>query len=674
MIQANQTKQIGQLLISSLDPSLLQRDVFWFEEHAEKIIHAAKTDQFWRHNALIVNTHQKITLSDLLLRIDELGYEKKYSVFYPGTYAHRGGIIEIFPINHSSSFLIEMFGNNIEEIILQPLKISEKERSSFLTRKAKKENDLITHLKEGEYITHIDHGIGQYIGQITKESITKSDTPDDRYIVMHYAPAKPGGMPDKLFVPLRQIKKISRYLGFITPSLHRLGSQTWRTTTRKAKENAIKLAKELLELYAMRHKTTRTAYNIETDWEKTIESSFPFQETEDQLRALEDIKKDLQSTKPMDRLVVGEVGFGKTEVALRAAVIAASNGMQVAILAPTTILADQHYYNFKKRIESLPIEIGLLSRFEKKYEQKKTIQKLSSGSIDIIIGTHRLLGKDIIFKKLGLLIIDEEQKFGVKQKEKIKAYKNQVDILSLSATPIPRTLYLALSNLRDISEINSAPSGRQAIETKIIPWNEEDAKKALQKELERNPKGQIYWLHNRIETIEKMREIVSRLAPHAKIAVAHGRMNEQSLRKILQEFKDHKKDILLSTTIIENGLDLPKVNTLIVDDASRLGLAQAHQLRGRVGRSHEKAFAYFFHPKHMSQQAQLRLAALEQYSYLGAGLEIAKKDLEIRGAGNVLGREQSGAINQVGMNLYCQMLSDAVEEFRMQEQSTFTAV
>jgi len=394
-----------------------------------------------------------------------------------------------------------------------------------------------------------------------------------------------------------------------------------------------------------------------------IASSFRYEETPDQIEAIEEIKKDLEKEKPMDRLLCGDVGFGKTEVALRAMIKVVKSEYQAAMICPTTILANQHFQNFKQRLKNLPIKVAMLSRLQSKKEQKEIIQKLGTGEIDIVVGTHRLLSKDVSFKNLGLLIIDDEQRFGVRQKEKLKKMRASLDILSLSATPIPRTLYLSLSSLRNISLIQTPPVGRLPIKTFILPFKEKLIKEAIENEIKRG--GQVYYLHNRVETIKGAKLLLEKLVPAAKIGIAHGRLKERELVKVMEDFQNKKIDVLVATTIIENGLDLPNVNTLIVADATRLGISQAYQIRGRIGRSHIQAFSYFLYGSHLTGKTKMRLDALKEAEELGSGYKIALKDLEIRGAGNILGKEQSGNINKVGLNLYCQILSEAVDKLRI---------
>lgn len=647
---------LSELIIASMDPSFIERGVLWFKKEYENIKKARETQSFFANNTALIKEKQKISPAECIHTIDDLGYERAFNATKPGTFAQKGGMIELFPINYSHPIRIVFVGNTIEEIIPIESALDEKTRERELKQKFLKEQSLLRTLKEKEYVVHENHGIGIYKGV---QHLAHDN--EQRYLVIEYAPPRPGAMPDRLFVPTRHIKKISRYIGFTTPAIHRLSSQVWMTTRRKAAQHIIAMAKELLTLYEERERATRHAYHIDNSFEHEVARTFQFEETPDQLQAINDIRNDLESTKPMDRLVCADVGFGKTEVALRASAFAVSAHKQVAILTPTTILADQHFTTFKKRLSHLPVRIALLSRLETKSSQKKIIHDIKEGLIDIVIGTHRLLSKDITFHNLGLLVIDEEQRFGVKQKERLKSIKSSVDVLGLSATPIPRTLHMILSGLKPISIMETPPTQRKAIETIVAPFNMSLAEQAIQEELKRH--GQIYWLHNRIETLNNIERAIKKHVHHIRIATIHGRMGEKQLRETMNIFRSKKADLLLATTIIENGLDLTNVNTLIIDDATRLGLSQAHQIRGRIGRSDKKAYAYLFHPQRMTDNAHERLQALSDFAHLGAGFEIAKRDLEIRGAGNILGPEQSGTLNQVGLNLYCEMLARAVEEF-----------
>jgi len=643
--------EIEKVFIAGLTPYFLERDNFWFEKNIEKILEARKTQAFFKDSTLFIEKNQSYNLSQFLRKLDEIGYEKVFQVADPGEFSQRGGIVDVFPINLNYAIRSEFFGNKIEHIEKLPIKLQDEKSAKEILKKRLKSQKLFSDLKglkSGDYIVHLDHGIGIYNQQFIINN--------QPYYQLEYAAG------DKLYVPLELKRKLSRYVGFGIPRTSRLGSFIWQRTKKKIKEEATKLARELLDIYAKREVGKRPPYLPDDEIDFQLANSFQYLETPDQIQAIEDIKKDLEKDVPMDRLVCGDVGFGKTEVALRTAIKAVKSGWQVVLICPTTILANQHFQNFTARLKNFPIEIRTLSRLQSKKEQRKIIEDLKLGKVDILIGTHRILSKDVDFKKLGLLIIDDEQRFGVRQKEKLKKLKTSLDILSLSATPIPRTLYLALSSLKTISLIQTPPAGRLPIQTFVLLWSKETIKRAIEKEISRG--GQVYYLHNRVETIEKVKKFLENLLPKAIIDIAHGRLKEKELVKVMDDFQNRKTDILLATTIIENGLDLPNVNTLIAADATKLGLAQAYQIRGRIGRSHLQGFAYFLYGERLSDLAKERLQTLKEASELGSGYKIALKDLEIRGAGNILGKEQSGNINAVGLNLYCQMLSDAIEKIK----------
>ena len=640
-----------KLIVASITPYFLEKGNVWFEENFQKVEEARKTQPFFEENTLILKENEPYSLSEVLAKLDELGYEKVFSVTEPGEFTIRGGLIELFPINTNNAFRLEFLGNKVERIEELPLKIKDEKKTKEILQKRLKSQKLfsdIKNLKPGEYVVHLDHGVGTFTGYSTLQDI--------EYYVLEYAAG------DKLYIPVGLERKLSRYIGFTEPKISRLSSPFWIKTKRKIKEEVEKLAKQLLELYAKREVATRHQYAAPTEISKEIAASFPFEETPDQTEAIQDIEKDLETNTPMDRLVCGDVGFGKTEIALRAMVRALEQGYQAALLAPTTILSYQHFQTFQERFKPFPIKVALLSRIRSQKEQKQILAGLKEGSIDMVIGTHRLLSKDVQFKNLGLLVIDDEQRFGVKQKERLRELRTSLDVLSLSATPIPRTLYMSLSSLKHVSIVQTPPPGRSAVETVIAKWNQKIIKEAILAELKRN--GQVYYLHNRIGTIEGVKKLLQKIVPEATFEVAHGRMNERQLIRTMDDFKNKKFDVLLATTIIENGLDLPNVNTLLVADATNLGLAQAYQIRGRVGRSHKKAHAYFLYPSRLSGNAKLRLQALKEAQEPGSGYRIALKDLEIRGAGNILGKEQSGNVNAIGLNLYCQMLSEAVEKLK----------
>ncbi|MBI4090253.1 MAG: transcription-repair coupling factor [Candidatus Kerfeldbacteria bacterium] len=527
------------------------------------------------------------------------------------------------------------------------------ERHIQATGKHKIDLAFMAELKPGDYVTHLDHGIARFLG-MTKQQV---DGHEREYFTLEYA----GG--DKLFVPVEAADKVSKYIGLANPKLHRLSGSNWYQLTRKIRDETLVLAQELLKLYAQRATTEAVAFSGTTDAERQLAASFPYQETDDQQQAINDVFQDLTKDTPMDRLVCGDVGFGKTEVAIRAAVRAAVRGTQVAVLSPTTILTQQHYDTFINRLQGLPLTIDLLSRFKSEKEQQQTLVRLATGDVDIVIGTHRLLSKDVIFKDLGLIIIDEEQRFGVKDKEQLKELRRQAHVLTLTATPIPRTLNLALSGIRDVSIIETPPEGRLPIETIIQPFADTTTASAIRKEISRG--GQVYYVYNNVETIELALAKLKRLVPEASYAVAHGQMDEHKLSQVMADFDTGKVQVLVCSTIIENGLDLPNVNTLIVDNAGRFGLAQLYQLRGRIGRGSRQAYAYFLYQStKLAGGPKKRLQALHEARDLGAGFQLALRDLEIRGTGNILGKEQHGQVAAIGLNLYTRLLAQAIEELK----------
>ncbi len=508
----------------------------------------------------------------------------------------------------------------------------------------------------GDWVVHVDHGLGKYVGlvQRTQESIQQE------FLCIEYADQ------DQLFVPIHHADRLTRYIGAEghQPTISRLGGESWQTTRRKVREAVQEIAGELLELYAQRQVSEGFAFSQDTPWQHELEASYPYIEIEDQLQALKEIKKDMESPQPMDRLLCGDVGYGKTEVTLRAAFKAVMDGKQVAVLVPTTVLAQQHYDTFRDRLSTFPIEVEMLSRFRTPREQSRIIRDLHKGKLDIVIGTHRLLSGDVTFKDLGLVVIDEEQRFGVAHKEHLKKLRTSVDVLTLTATPIPRTLYMALTGVRDISTINSPPEERLPIVTHIGPYDPKLVRQAVIRELERG--GQIFFVHNRVQTIGSMRQHLEKLVPEARIGIAHGQMDETQLAEMMHRFTNGEIDLLLSTSIIESGLDIPNANTLIVDRADTFGLAQLYQLRGRVGRGAQRAYAYLFRHrvKAPTFEGQERLEVLAENTQLGSGYSIAMRDLEMRGAGEMLGTRQSGYIASVGFHLYTRLLAQAVRQLR----------
>jgi transcription-repair coupling factor (superfamily II helicase) len=509
-------------------------------------------------------------------------------------------------------------------------------------------------LKPSDYVVHIDHGIGQFEGlrQVGVEGAA------GEFMLLRYAGDA------RLYVPLARLDLVQKYqsLGGVEPTLDRLGTTNWESRKKRVRKSVHEMADELLALYAERKTAAGHAFAADSNWQREFEDAFEFDETPDQQRAIEDVKRDMESPLPMDRLLCGDVGYGKTEVAMRAVFKALMDSKQAAVLAPTTVLAFQHYETFRRRFAAFPVRIEMLSRFRTQRAQKKTLEDLEAGKLDVIIGTHRLLSRDVKFQDLGLLVVDEEQRFGVAQKERLKEMRKNVDVLTMSATPIPRTLHMSLVGLRDMSVIETPPKDRLAIQTTVAPFSETLVERVVEEELARN--GQVFFVHNRVESIASLASLVKRLVPKARVVVGHGQMRESELERVMLKFIRDEADVLVSTTIIENGLDIPRANTIIINRADRMGLSELYQLRGRVGRSNQRAYAYLLVPSgaSLSTIARQRLAALKEFSDLGAGFRIAALDLELRGAGNLLGREQHGHIEAVGFDMYCQMMERAVAE------------
>ncbi len=511
-------------------------------------------------------------------------------------------------------------------------------------------------LEPGEYVVHVDHGISKFIGLVRMES----GGIEREYLQLEFQKG------EKLYVPVDQSDRVTRYSagGTAAPALNKLGSGEWVRTKRRVRRAVREMAFELIQLYAYRDSGAGYAYPEDSRWDYELAASFPWEETRDQMAAIQAVTGDMESPHPMDRLVCGDVGFGKTEVAIRAAFKAANAGKQVAVLVPTTILALQHYQTFRQRMAAFPIKVEMMSRLRSKKQQQKSIEGMKNGSVDIVIGTHRLVQKDISFKDLGLVIVDEEQRFGVRQKEFLKTLRTQVDVLSMSATPIPRTLHLSMSGIRDISLIETAPQERLPIRTFVTPFSDSLVREVILREMDRG--GQIYVVHNRVHDIDRLADHLRKIVPEARFGVGHGQMDEHVLEEVMLQFMRHEYDVLIATTIIESGVDISNVNTIIIDNADTLGLTQLYQLRGRVGRSTNRAYAYLLYQPHkpLSYEAQERLETIQEATELGAGIRVAMRDLEIRGAGNILGAEQSGHIATVGYELYMRLLSQAVDEIR----------
>ncbi|SEE03863.1 transcription-repair coupling factor [Amycolatopsis lurida] len=515
-------------------------------------------------------------------------------------------------------------------------------------------------LKTGDYVVHDQHGIGRFVEMVqrTVAGATRE------YLLLEYASSKRGHPGDRLFVPTDQLDEVSRYVGGELPTLNKLGGSDWKNTKAKAKKAVKEIAAELVQLYAARQSAPGHAFGQDTPWQGELEDAFPFTETNDQLAAIDEVKADMERGVPMDRVICGDVGYGKTEIAVRAAFKAVQDGKQVAVLVPTTLLAQQHLNTFTERMSSFPVKIRGLSRFTNKTESDAILEQLSSGDVDIVIGTHRLLQTGVRYKDLGLVIVDEEQRFGVEHKEHIKALRTHVDVLTMSATPIPRTLEMSLAGIREMSTILTPPEDRHPILTYVGAYDDKQVGAAIRRELLRD--GQVFYVHNRVSSIEKAAKRIRELVPEARVVTAHGQMNEDKLEKIIQGFWENEYDVLVCTTIVETGLDISNANTLLVERGDLLGLAQLHQLRGRVGRGRERGYAYFLYPPEapLTETAHDRLATIAQNTELGAGMAVAMKDLEIRGAGNILGAEQSGHIAGVGFDLYVRLVGEAVDAFR----------
>ena len=535
---------------------------------------------------------------------------------------------------------------------------SDKDLARMPSRRRKAIDPL--QLKSGDFVVHEQHGVGRYV-----ELLNRSVGGVSReYLVIEYASSKRGQPADRLFVPTDTLEQVTKYVGGEAPALHRIGGADWQNSKRKARKAVKQIAAELIRLYAARMSSPGFAFSPDTPWQKELEDSFSFVETIDQQATIDEVKRDMEKPNPMDRIVCGDVGYGKTEIAVRAAFKAVQDGKQVAILVPTTLLVQQHFNTFTTRYSGFPVRIAALSRFNSPSQSKEVIAGLKSGVIDVVIGTHRLLSKDIQFSDLGLLVIDEEQRFGVEHKEELKKARTNVDVLAMSATPIPRTLEMAITGIREMSNITTPPEERHPVLTYVGPYDEKQVAAAIHRELLRD--GQIFFIHNRVESIEAVAERIKKLVPEIKIGIAHGQMNERALEDVILAFWNREFDLLLCTTIIESGIDIPNANTLIVDRSDLFGLSQLHQLRGRVGRSRERAYAYFLYPTEqpITELAHDRLTTIATNTDLGAGMQVALKDLEIRGAGNLLGGEQSGHIAEVGFDLYMRMVADAVDEFK----------
>ncbi len=618
--------------------------------------------------SLKLYTTLTIDLEDILSSLIDFGYKRQDEVSEEGDFSCRGNIIDIFPFSFELPLRIELDFDKIASIktfnpstgepiwghsmvIILPIKKTHATKPLPFTEEFPLEN--LIDLNIGDYVVHNQYGIGRFLGL---EKIKIRDKYKD-HLVIEY------DRQEKLYVPVSEMNLIQRYIAFQVrrPKLYSLNTKEWLRIKERVKRGVQKLAWDLLSLQAMRFSSQGFSYPPDTDWQRQFEESFLFEETPDQIKAVLEVKKDMESVKPMDRLLCGDVGYGKTEVAMRAAFKAAMEGRQTAFLVPTTILAQQHYQNFLFRLGDFPVNAQVLSRFKTPHQQKEIIKGLSDGSVDIIIGTHRLLSADIKFKNLGLVIIDEEQRFGVRSKERLKSMRLACDCLTLTATPIPRTLYMSLMSIKDLSVINTPPKNRLPIKTVMVEYDPDLIRQVVLKE--KNRKGQVFFLHNRVQGIEKVKEKLEAILPkEVRIRLAHGQMPPRLLEAVMADFLKGEIDVLVCTMIIQSGIDIPNANTIIVNNAHFFGLSDLHQLRGRVGRLNKPAYAYFMIPKHRTLEgvSLRRLQAIQEHSSLGSGFKIAMEDLELRGAGNLLGAQQHGFIAAVGFDLYCRLLKEAV--------------
>lgn len=611
---------------------------FTSSEHAQSELSENETNGKWR----------VIIATDYPERVREILAERNiFDIEYNESISSHGAILYDFKTVILTDR--ELFNKRNKEITAQ-------KRSYYKEKPEYIEN--INDIKEGEYVVHSIHGVGIYKG-LSQQEI---DGQLKDYLTIEYA------NKDRLHIPAEQINLLVRYRGSgsIKPKLSRMGGKDWENTKTRVKKEVEQVAYDLLRLYAKRKMQQGIQFLPDTNWQVEMEEAFEYTETPDQMKAINDVKSDMESIQPMDRLICGDVGFGKTEVAMRGIFKAVTSGKQVAVVVPTTILAFQHYQTMLERFKPFGIQVELLSRFRTAKEQKETLKHLATGECDVVVGTHRLLQDGIVFKDLGLLVIDEEHRFGVRHKEKLKQMRENIDIITMSATPIPRTLYMSLSGIKDMSIINTPPKNRLPIKTYVGEWNENMVKNAITHELDRE--GQVFYLYNRVETIDEFKLQLQKLVPNARIAIGHGQMNEKELEKIIIDFANHEYDILLATTIIENGIDIPNANTMIIHNADKFGLAQLYQLRGRVGRSQRQAYCYCFYTKskEITQDAIQRLKAIKEFTTLGSGYQIAMRDVEIRGVGNILGTKQHGHMVNVGFDTYCQLLEETVQELQGQ--------
>lgn len=617
-------------------------------------------------DTLKLYTRKQISLTETLKSLGRLGYHRVDDVSEEGDFSVKGDLVEVYPANFTFPVRLEWDFDCVDKIYSYDKALFRKLADYDLlilipfTRKRKKKYsediplDIVLKVKKGDYVVHSRYGIGRLKG--SKKMTVRGK--EDYFFEIEYAQG------DKLYIPKEEAHLVQKYASFSAkpPKLSRLGTKEWARTKEKAQASIRKYALELLRIQAQRKLIGGIAFSSDNEWQDRFEASFPYKETEDQAKAWKEVKADMEASSCMDRLICGDVGYGKTEVAMRAVFKAAADGKQVAFLVPTTILAFQHYKNFKDRVRDFPLEVEMLSRFRTPARQKEIISRLKKGTIDVLIGTHRMVSKDVEFKDLGLLIIDEEQKFGVMAKEKIKKMKIGIDVLTLTATPIPRTLYMGLVGLKNISLIKTPPKDRLAVKTRLADFSPQLLGEVIKKEKKR--KGQVFFIHNRIESLFKIERTLRKVLPeNISLSAVHGRMPSRYIEKVMFDFIEGKIDCLLCTAIVESGIDIPSANTIIVNDANMFGLSDLHQLRGRVGRFDVQAYAYFLVRKldFLPEDSRRRLELLQEFSHLGAGFEIAMSDLEMRGAGNLLGPQQHGFIWMIGFDLYCRMFKKEIE-------------
>ena len=617
-------------------------------------------------DSLKLYINETVDLDGIARSLDRYDYSRCRKISVEGDYSLVGETLIVYPVTFEYPVRIDFSGGKVRSIksidlvsfrtidghkgvIILPVGILRRTRLKKRAIEVEEQPiDSFVDIEPGDFVVHIDYGIGRYLGM---QRMRRDGGLKDHF-VLEYS----GG--DKLYMGNKDLHKLQRYISFHRrpPRLNRLRGKGWERAKKNASKGAARMARDLLNLHAARESTAGFTFSKDADWQQEVENAFPYKETPDQLKATVEVKRDMEDARSMDRLLCGDVGYGKTEVAMRAAFKAVMDNKQVAFLVPTTILAEQHTNTFTKRLKDFPVNIQMLNRFRTEAQQDRILADLKKGKVDIVIGTHRLLSGDVAFKDLGLLIIDEEQRFGVKHKEKIKRMRVNVDILTLTATPIPRTLYLALMGGKDISMIETPPLERSPIRTEIIEYDKKRVREAVKKEMARG--GQVYYVHNRVETIDRVAGGLSKLVPEARLMVGHGQMSSKTLEKTMLKFIKGEVDILVCTTIIESGIDIPNANTMIIDNADRFGLADLYQLRGRIGRFDREAYAYLIVRdfSSLTHEVQSRLSAIKKYQQLGSGFKIAMRDLEMRGAGNILGVQQSGFIDQVGFDLYCRLL------------------